>query len=80
MLSRAKDVRFPTAVLHMKASRAWRSYVNKIVVTLALVSLAVTFAFGIPHDAIGVRLAHTTMLFLTAVAFQLVVSSALPQI
>lgn len=65
-----KEVRQPAVVLRMKARRAWRGYVNKVVFTLALVSLAVVFAFVIPHEELGDRLAHTTTLFLTAVAFQ----------
>eukprot|EP00812_Abedinium_dasypus_P010758 NODE_435_length_1566_cov_350.129715.p1 GENE.NODE_435_length_1566_cov_350.129715~~NODE_435_length_1566_cov_350.129715.p1 ORF type:complete len:331 (+),score=88.06 NODE_435_length_1566_cov_350.129715:3-995(+) len=64
----------------MKASRVWRGYVNKIIITMSLVSLAVIFAFEIPHEKLPERLGHCTTLFLTAVAFQLVVSGNLPQI
>mmetsp|Transcript_65271 Transcript_65271/g.202113 ORF Transcript_65271/g.202113 Transcript_65271/m.202113 type:complete len:519 (+) Transcript_65271:89-1645(+) len=75
-----KTVSHPTIVLHLQASRAWMAYINKTVVTLALVSAAVMFAFLIPRDELSDRLSHTTTLFLTAVAFQLVVSQSLPQI
>jgi len=70
----------PTIVLHLKAKRNWRGHLNKIVVTMSLVSLAVLFAFMIPHTELSDRLAHATTLFLTAVAFQLVVSANLPTV
>lgn len=74
------DVQHPTMVLRIKASRVWKGYVNKVVLTLSMVSLVVLFAFMIPHDDIADRLSHSVTLFLTAVAFQLVVSSSLPQL
>lgn len=75
-----KEVSYPSIALRIKASRAWRSYVNKVVIVMAMVTLAVSFSFMIDREDIGDRLAHVTTLFLTAVAFQFVVSSSLPQI
>ncbi|CAK0883560.1 unnamed protein product [Prorocentrum cordatum] len=75
-----KTISQPTLVLRLQACRSWMSYVNKIVITLALVSAAVILAFLIPSGDLADRLAHATTLFLTAIAFQLVVSTSLPQI
>jgi len=74
------DLHHPTLLLCLRARRTWGSHVNKSVTTLALVSLAVIPAFMIPSEDLSDRLAHVTTLFLTAVAYQLVVSSSLPNL
>ena len=72
--------RHPLLVLRLKVERVWTSYIYQIFLVMALICAAAGCAFTLPVDDSGGRLGHVTTMFLTAIAFQFVVSSMLPKL
>ena len=77
---RATTEKRPVLHLRLKVERVWSAYVNQILVVLALITSSTLAAFVLPAHDMGNRLGHVTTMFLTAVAFQFVVSTMLPKL
>ena len=77
---RATTEKRPVLHLRLKVERVWSAYVNQILVVLALITGSTLAAFVLPAHDMGNRLGHVTTMFLTAIAFQFVVSTMLPKL
>ena len=70
----------PKMLLRMKVERVWTAYLYQVFVVMAIITGASLCAFTLSVEDAGDRLAHVTTMFLTAIAFQLIVSSMLPKL
>lgn len=77
---KAKLQKQPSLNLGLKVERVWWAYVNQVFVVLGLISASTMAAFALEEDNLPNRLGHTTTMFLTAIAFQFVVSTMLPKL
>ena len=67
-------------IIHLKMERRWYTYVTRILLFLCILSLLVLSYISIDMDDISDRLAHIVTLLLTAVAYQFIISSYLPNV
>ena len=70
----------PVLLIRLKVERIWISYIYQVFMVMSLICAATAGAFALPVEETGDRLAHVTTMFLTAVAFQFVVSTLLPKL
>jgi len=70
----------PSVLLCLKASRVWQPYVYQIFLVIFLICSCTLSCFCIDVADSGDRLAQATTMFLTAIAFQFIVSSLLPKL
>lgn len=78
-ISTSKDNSFSVV---LRVERMWYSYLWRVIVVLCVISLCsvTSFCINVVKEGHSSRMAHSTTMFLTAVAFQFVVSSSLPHL
>ena len=70
----------PVLLLRLKVSRIWSPYAYQIFLIMGLICACSLTSFSMDVGDSGDRLAQATTMFLTAMAFQFVISSMLPKL